>query len=1360
MSTRRCNPHPIESDGTSRRQRAVAALDPAENPVDGRDIGKLIAYAERYATVLQFWNDANQADGDWQDFIAKDVSALLARISQQDIPALRRRFEILRAQVEAASGAQLAAGFNAIYTDFAVLATRLDDWYKAALDSLKLRTLLQGWIASSLANAMRSVVAQARQAQLVDPRIVVPAVDGLGGLWQLGEVLPDASMFGSGQLDHPGDQAAALEQLAQAHGQFLQALQQLLDDTPELLQESLQSYPEHQPHMALLLAFLQLFGHAQKHLNRLTAEHLKFYYRTVLGIAPAAAVADQVHLVMEPAKNLDGDPKIVRGSEFKAGKDASGVELIYASDKELVLNLAQLDAEQGLKSVYVALEGDEVKHIHAASDADSLDGLGADLEDADGRWDTFGGAHMPYADLGFAVASPMLQLAEGERNIQLRFDLDARLQLPAGVSEDDAAKELRHNIKVQGSGEAGWVDLAVHGVEFEDEQGPCLKFRLYLSAAEPALIAYNADVLDGGFATASPLLRFVLDNEGLPASDLPGQAVESEPEDPECEAHVAASEAAGGHGRKIRDAGVGKVFARAPKIINFEDSMSYYAPGMVVRHEGRLYRPLKAIGQPGFRPGNFEQHWLPQQTSYPYRYLQGLEVRGLRIDVQVWDVRNLILENDQGVLDPAKPFLPFGPVPKVGSTLLIGSPEVFSKQLDEVRLQLSWADLPSENFAEHYAQYDSAKPDGNQDFTAVPSFLKDGAWRDDNSIALFDDTGDSNSPPAVTRCLKCSGDALLKRNSDLGNFSRYSAGMRQGFMQLRLDSRDFGHTLYPIMLASAAIDQKKDLIPNAPYVPLVSELRLSYKAHQEIEFRGKGVDSFAGRVEQLFQIWPFGRREIWPIGDVDDPGKVPVERRLLPRFEVNSASGSTRTAEGTLYIGFKDLDLSAGSKNLSILVQVAEGSADPELPVQPVVWSYLADDVWHDFKTTEILADGSNGLLRSGIIRFVLPKQMSDNNQTLPSSIHWIRACVARDSRAVCRLIALHTQALTASLLDQGNDPAHLATPLAAGSIAKLKQRMAMVKKVSQPYASFGGRVAEGDDDFNVRVSERLRHKGRAITLFDYERLVLQGFPEIYKVQCVNHANRQQEHVAGNVRVIVVPDLRNRNAVDRLKPRASLDTLDRIHDYLEARASDFVALDVTNPDYEEIRIHCQVHFHSGYDQGYYLGQLVNDIQNFLSPWLHDEAADISFGGRIHRSRVLQFVEQQDYVDFVTDFRMDQRVAEAWCLDVEEAVASNASTVLVSAPAEEYQIGVDVDSCENPAKAQAVEDETQQAVLTGPRFLGNTGSRELHDLNNLTPLCHVDRIATDRQRRFYGIADARAMGYDLCGHCFGRDRSRR
>ena len=36
---------------------------------------------------------------------------------------------------------------------------------------------------------------------------------------------------------------------------------------------------------------------------------------------------------------------------------------------------------------------------------------------------------------------------------------------------------------------------------------------------------------------------------------------------------------------------------------------------------------------------------------------------------------------------------------------------------------------------------------------------------------------------------------------------------------------------------------------------------------------------------------------------------------------------------------------------------------------------------------------------------------------------------------------------------------------------------------------------------YYTRVSERLRHKNRAIQLWDYEHLILQNFPHLYRVK-------------------------------------------------------------------------------------------------------------------------------------------------------------------------------------------------------------------------------------------------------------------
>lgn len=78
----------------------------------------------------------------------------------------------------------------------------------------------------------------------------------------------------------------------------------------------------------------------------------------------------------------------------------------------------------------------------------------------------------------------------------------------------------------------------------------------------------------------------------------------------------------------------------------------------------------------------------------------------LEIEVTVTGLKNLQLYNDNGLLDAKTPFQPFGPLPLLGSSFIIGSNEIFSKPFDCVFIALSWDALPPD-FALYYAQYNA-----------------------------------------------------------------------------------------------------------------------------------------------------------------------------------------------------------------------------------------------------------------------------------------------------------------------------------------------------------------------------------------------------------------------------------------------------------------------------------------------------------------------------------------------------------------------------------------------------------------------------------------------------------------------------
>jgi len=201
--------------------------------------------------------------------------------------------------------------------------------------------------------------------------------------------------------------------------------------------------------------------------------------------------------------------------------------------------------------------------------------------------------------------------------------------------------------------------------------------------------------------------------------------------------------------------------------------------------------------------------------------------------------------------------------------------------------------------------------------------------------------------------------------------------------------------------------------------------------------------------------------------------------------------------------------------------------------------------------------------------------------------------------------------------------------------------------------------------------------------MWDYERLVLEAFPQIYKVKCLNHTRYEpnvtgvgiyRELAPGHVTVVAVPNLLNNNAIDPLRPYTSLGELDLIRTYLEKHASELVSLHVENPVFETIRTEFSVRFRQGIDEAFYIGQLQQELVQFLSPWAFEEGMDIAFGGSIHKSSLIDFVEERAYVDYVTDFKMyhtDGNGKKSG--DLDQAAASLPLSILVSAEASGHAI---------------------------------------------------------------------------------------
>jgi hypothetical protein len=91
-----------------------------------------------------------------------------------------------------------------------------------------------------------------------------------------------------------------------------------------------------------------------------------------------------------------------------------------------------------------------------------------------------------------------------------------------------------------------------------------------------------------------------------------------------------------------------------------------------------------------------------------------------------------------------------------------------------------------------------------------------------------------------------------------------------------------------------------------------------------------------------------------------------------------------------------------------------------------------------------------------------------------------------------------------------------------------------------------------------------------------------------------------------------------------------------------------------------------VQFRTGYEFNHYRNALEQELIAYLSPWAYTDTQDLQFGGKVYKSVILDFVEEQDYVDYVTDFKLYSYSGDSNPYkDVNEASAETPDTILVS-----------------------------------------------------------------------------------------------
>lgn len=123
-----------------------------------------------------------------------------------------------------------------------------------------------------------------------------------------------------------------------------------------------------------------------------------------------------------------------------------------------------------------------------------------------------------------------------------------------------------------------------------------------------------------------------------------------------------------------------------------------------------------------------------------------------------------------------------------------------------------------------------------------------------------------------------------------------------------------------------------------------------------------------------------------------------------------------------------------------------------------------------------MIVDEIRGFQMPGIVAVAVGSSATTAHTAMAEGLTWIQAQLSKAPLSVARTIEVRAQGATA-IFAPGEQPIeafadHLSAGLAPDSITKLNPRRAAIRKVSQPYPSFGGRRDEADDAYScVRPS-------------------------------------------------------------------------------------------------------------------------------------------------------------------------------------------------------------------------------------------------------------------------------------------------
>ncbi len=1042
--------------GTIQRQRINTTLLNPDFQIDDRSFDDLLAYIVSYLEQINYFTTENVIDGNWRALVEQDPVIFIIGIVKEPIDSLR---------IDSYS---LAEKINVLLNWY----RKIEHWYHTLL------YFKEPILADKISNVLLDVLEHKKQ--LLENVIAHNQDNGNF----------DNSDFDVDEVTHT----------------FRKMIVYIQNFTREYLQKTIFSKNNHMPNNAMYITFALLFKKIQDQINKLGQRHLDFYYKDVLQQTPRKGIPTKTVVYFEVLPNskeilIPENTELIAGKLFNRKKN-----VLFRTEKPLLTYPIRVNTLQTLyfnKSPFIKIGTNDatisnivknnlVLNEKVAKEIENYSIFGADensIVDSELSENSL-------TDIGFMIGSKALFLEEGERNIQLTFNLQ---QESSEVTFWKLLKEMATNLNLP-------LDVVFNSV-FEEAFIISYTTTKKWRTQKKYELSFNEE--DNSFS-----LHFIIEKSTPPVAPLASEA------------------------------------SKLPMVKILLDE---YAP------------------------------------IYAYSFLKGLQLETIQIEVSVTGAKNLAVYNNIGKMPLTKPFNLFGTSPQIGNYLLIGKSELFKKELSELILNIEWDQVPMEygGFETYYSAY--TERFFNDSFRIDISALSNGYWfpREEErrtQLSLFKSnaakTPEGYDTVLIDKNTKVIVDNLKKyqltKNYKLQDPIAYDIHTNSGFFKFTFTTPKygFGNDVYQKNYVEIATHNARNEdtlpLPNKPFIPKVKQLTLNYTASDTIYFNNTYDGSPEDIVGDYIHITPFG------IEKIVNNSKV-FKNSIVADFK----------GEGYLFL---KLSKAIPSSTVSLFFDLNNRFPEHIHYNNNILIEYEVLDRWIPLPKKNIISDGTDQLTKSGIIEILLPHAYKDEEKGEFS----LRFIAKKEAYKYPIINAIHPNAVVASCTS--DDENIIGKQIAANSITKMAKKMPNLKKVIQPKNSYGGKLPTSSALFYTEVSERLRHKDRALTIWDYERLVLSYFHDVRVVKCTN-LNALFKPQAGKVTLLV---LSSKWRYDQ-HHYFNRNELDSIYDFIKSKANSFIKIKVQNPVIEWLLVTCIATFEAKDQGGYYLNALNKEINEYLCP---------------------------------------------------------------------------------------------------------------------------------------------------------------